>query len=82
MNIEIKDSELPLEANMDKRHFKETFKEFNFGHTITIHKGDVFYVGCIDTYRVTKFFADFDDCLNATREVLENIPDWLENKIV
>ena len=81
MISEIKGSDLPLEASMDKRHFRETFKEFNFGHTITIHKGDVFYVGCIDTYRVTKFFEDFDDCLNETRKVLENMPDWLKKQI-
>ena len=66
---------------MDKRHFKEVFKEANFGHTITIHKGNVFYVRCIDTYKATKMFSNFDECLNKCREVLNDMPEWLKKEI-
>lgn len=66
---------------MDKRHFREVFREFNFGHTITIHKGSTFYVGCIDTYRVTSFCATLDECLNKSRDVLSEMPDWLKKQI-
>ena len=66
---------------MDKRHFKEVFKEFNFGHTITIHKGNVFYIGCIDTYKATKFYGNFEECLEKCRELVDDMPVWLLNKI-
>ena len=66
---------------MNKRYFKEVFREFNFGHTITIHKGGIYYVGCIDTYRVTGFCATLDDCLNKTRDILDEMPDWLKKQI-
>lgn len=61
---------------MDKRHFKEIFKEFNFGKTITIHKGSAFYVGCINGWRVTKFYDNFDECLNDTRDMLDKKGWW------
>ena len=57
----------------EKNHFTEQFREFNFGHTISIRKGDILYFGCIDTYKVTKFYKNFDECLNATRKLLENM---------
>lgn len=62
---------------MDKRHFAEVFREFNFRRTITIHKGKKYYVGCIDTYRVTGFCSDLDECLNRCREMVTDMPAWL-----
>lgn len=66
---------------MDKRHFREVFREFNFCHTITIHKGNVFYIGCIDTYTATKMYSDFDECLNRCRKMVSDMPAWLVNQI-
>lgn len=66
---------------MDKRHFKEVFREFNFGHTITIHKGEMFYIGCIDTYRATGFCTSQEECLEKCRNMVEDMPEWLKKAI-
>ena len=66
---------------MNRRYFKEIFRGLNFGHTITVHKGSIFYVGCIDTYRVTGFCATLDECLNKCREILNDMPDWLRKLV-
>ena len=60
---------------MDKRHFKEVFREFNFGYTIRVRKGNIFYVADtveIDGWR-TKFYLDFDECLEAAREYVDSL---------
>lgn len=66
---------------MDKRHFREVFRESNSKHIITVHKGSVFYVGCIDSYRVTGLCPTLDDCLGKCREVLNDMPDWLRKLV-
>lgn len=66
---------------LDKRHFKKVFTEFNFGRTIEIRKGDVFYIGRIDTYEATNFYDNFDECLEKCREMVSNMPGWLVKAI-
>lgn len=64
---------------MNKRHFKLIFKEFNFGHIIEIRKGNMLFVGCINTYPCTKNYYNFDECLEATRSMVLNMPEWLND---
>lgn len=66
---------------IDKRHFKSVFKEFNFGHTIDIRKGRILYVGCIDTYPCTRNYDNLEECLEATRNMVLNPPEWLKKLI-
>ncbi len=66
---------------MDKKYFKVVFKEFNSGHTIEIRKGKIFFVGRIDTYRVTGFCETLDDCLEKSRNMVTNMPEWLKKAI-
>ena len=58
---------------IDRRYWKLTFKDFNFNHKIEIRKGKVFYIFCIldsknNMVCGSKFYGDFDECLNAARE--------------
>lgn len=55
---------------MKRQTRKVVFKEFNFGQTIEIKKGNILYAGFVDTYRVTPFFTDFDECLAKARDVV------------
>lgn len=59
--------------DMDKRHFKSVWKEILNGHEIDIRKGNVLYVGCVDTYRATKNYDNRNDCLEAARNMATNM---------
>ena len=56
----------------------KVFQEFNFHRWIVIRKGKIFYKAYIldekkNTIASTRFFYDFDECLEAARTYLNDI---------
>lgn len=61
------------------------FKEFNFRYWIEIRKGSAFYKGYIldekkNVIYYTHFFYEFDNCLNYTREMLDDIMNGIHHE--
>lgn len=61
----------------------KVFQEFNFHHWIEIRKGKIFYKAYImdekkNTIAYTRFFQDFDECLEAARTYLDDIMEGRE----
>ena len=60
---------------------RDILREILDGHEVDIRKGSILYVGCVDTYTATKNYDNLDDCLNAARKMVTNMPEWFRKVI-